>query len=175
MKQSLLVYFVCLIIISAIPFSGCSPSGAGQVDPLEGAWQMTSNFRVAADGTRTPLKPQENLFIFSDGYYSIAYALGDQPFPDYATKFSATDEEKAARMSSITVNTGTYTVSGSKMTLRPLFALVPEFVGGSAEVDYEVSGDVLTIQWRRVLSKEGLENPNLSQGNWSERTLVRLK
>ena len=41
--------------------------------------------------------------------------------------------------------------------LRPLFALVPEFVGGFAEHDYELSDDILMLTWRWTMSSAGIE------------------
>ena len=156
--------------------AGCSATSTSQqAGPLEGAWRLTRVIIVSADGSRTALTPQESLFLFSDGYYSIAYAFGDEPFPAYAEPFNPTDEERLARFSSILVNTGTYEVSGSTATLRPLFALVPEFVGGFAEHDYEVSGDQLTLSWRRTMSAAGVEEPFTAVGGSAEFTLTRLR
>lgn len=178
MKKSLFaqsyLYFVCLSIVSVIPFSGCSPSETERANPLVGAWRMTSHVSFLVDGTKTDNKPQENLLLFSEGYYSMAFARGDEPSPAYAEKFSGTDEEKLARMNAITVNTGSYTVSGSTATLRPIIAKVPELSGGSIELEYELSGDVLVLKWRRIHSAEGVEQPFHAEGNRNEATLVRI-
>lgn len=155
---------------------GCSPtSNSQQAGPLEGAWRLTGIVTVFADGSRTALTPQESLFLFRGGYYSMAYAIGDERSPAYAEAFNPTDEERVARFSSILVNTGTYEVSGSAATLRPLFALVPEFVGGFAELDHEVSGDQLTLRWRRTVSVAGVEEPFTAGGGSAELTLTRLR
>jgi hypothetical protein len=155
---------------------GCSATSTSQqAGPLEGAWRLTGILDVSADGSTTAFTPQENLLLFSRDHYSMAYAFGDERSPAYAQPFSATDEERAARLSSLVVNTGTYEVSGSTITLRPLFALVPEFVGGSAEIDYEVSGDQLTLRWRRTVSASGVEHPFTASGVSTELTLTRLR
>ena len=75
----------------------------------------------------------------------------------------------------MTVNAGTYEVTGSTATLRPLFALVPEFVGGSAEHEYELSGDTLTLRWGRTLAADGVESAFSAAGEWWELTLVRIR
>jgi hypothetical protein len=105
----------------------------------------------------------------------MAFAVGDERSPAYAKRYEGTDEEKAARMSSITVNTGTYSVSGVTATLRPMFALVPEFVGGSLELDYEFSDDALTLKWRLIRSADGTKQPFTAAGNSFEVTLVRIQ
>ena len=119
--------------------------------------------------------PQESLFLFRGDHYSMAFAFGDERFPAYAEPFIANDEESVARFGAMTVNTGTYTVSGSTATLRPLFALVPEFVGGFAEHDYELSGDNLTLIWRRTMSSTGVEQPFTAGGGATELTLTRIR
>lgn len=155
---------------------GCSATSTSQqAGPLEGAWRLTSIVDVSADGSRTVHTPQESLFLFSGDHYSMAYAIGDESTAVFAEPFNPTDEERVARFSSMTVNTGTYEVSGSTATLRPLFARVPEFVGGFAELAYEVSGDQLTLRWRRTVSAAGVENPFTAGGGSTELTLARLR
>lgn len=90
------LFFICLTLVGVIPFVGCSPSKSG---PIEGAWQMTSQMSVAADGTRTINKTQEYIFLFSGGHYSMALARGDEPSPAYTERFIPTEKEKADRMS----------------------------------------------------------------------------
>ena len=155
---------------------GCAaPSPSDEGGPLEGAWRLAGLVDVAADGTRTDFTPQESLFLFRGNHYSMAYAFGDQRSPAYAEPFTASDEESVVRFGSMTVNTGTYEVSGSTATLRPLFALVPEFVGGFAEHDYELSGDNLTLRWRRTMSSTGVQQPFTAGGGSTELTLTRIR
>ncbi len=155
---------------------GCSATSTSQeTGPLEGAWRLTGIVDVSADGSRAAYTPQESLFIFSRDHYSMAYAFGDERSPAFAEPFTPTDEERVARFNSMVVNTGTYEVSGSTATLRPLFARVPAFVGGFAELDYEVSGDQLTLRWRRTVSATGVENPFTAGGGSTELTLTRLR
>lgn len=159
-----------------VVLSGCAaPPASNEDGPLEGAWRLTGLVNVAADGTRTDLTPQESLFLFKGGHYSMAYAFGDEPSPAYAEPFTPTDEERVSRFSLMTVNTGTYEVTGSTATLRPLFALVPEFVGGIAEHDFELSGDNLTLTWGRTMSSAGTERAFTAAGGSTELTLTRIR
>ncbi len=151
---------------------GCeAPAQSDSAGPLEGAWRLTSQVDVAVDGTRTDNTPQESLFLFRGDHYSMAFAYGAEPSPPYTERFTPSDEESVARFSSMTVNTGTYEVSGSTVTFRPLFALVPEFVGGFAEHDYELSGNTLRLTWRRTVAFDGVEAPPFV----TELTLVRIQ
>lgn len=165
-----------LAALLLIALSGCATPPAGdEIGPLEGAWRLTGLVDVAADGTRTSFTPQESLFLFRGDHYSMAYAFGDQRSPAYAQPFTPDDAERVARFSSMVVNTGTYEVSGSTATLRPQFALVPEFVGGFAEHTYEVSGDQLTLRWHRTMSSAGVEQPFTAGSGSTELTLTRIR
>lgn len=155
---------------------GCSPTSTSQEPgPLEGAWRLTAIVDVSADGSRVTFTPQESLILFSRDHYSIAYAFGDEPSPPFAEPFTPTDQERIARFNSMVVNTGTYEVSGSTATLRPVFARFPGFAGGLAEHDYEVSGDQLTLRWRRTVLATGVEQPFTAGGGSTELTLTRLR
>ena len=165
-----------LIAAVLVGLCGCAtPSVPDQGGPLEGAWRLTGLVDVAADGTRADFTPQESLFLFQGAHYSMAYAQGDERFPSYAEAFAPTDEESVARFGSMTVNTGTFEVSGSTVTLRPLFALVPEFVGGFAEHDYELTGDDLTLTWGRTMSSAGVERSFTAGGGSTELRLTRVR
>ncbi len=164
------------LVASLVVLGACAaPAVQDDTDPLEGAWQLTGLAQVSAEGTRTDLTHQESLFLFRGGHYSMAYAFGEERSPAYGERFTPTDEESLARFGSMTVNAGTYEVTGSTATLRPLFALVPEFVGGSAEHEYELSGDTLTLRWGRTLAADGVESAFSAGGSWTELTLVRIR
>jgi len=128
-----------------------------------------------ADGTEDRQTPQESLFLFKGGYYSMGFAVGEVRSPSYVERFTPTDEERAARMGALTVNAGTYEIVGSSVLLHPRFALVPEFVGGLGEIDFEVSGDSLQLRWRRSVSVNEVESPWTVAGHVEELTLVRIR
>jgi hypothetical protein len=115
---------------------------------------------VGPDGATTPFTPQESLLLFAGGYYSMAYAAGDEPSPSYADWDNPTDAETLARMNSITVNTGTFEIQGSKVIMHPLFARVPAFTNGLAEHEFEFAADTLILRWVRTVTREGVENEN---------------
>ena len=165
-----------LVASVLVILGGCAaPSASDENGPFEGAWRLTGLVDVASDGTRTDFTPQESLFLFRGTHYSMAFAFGDERSPAYAAAFTPTDEESVARFGSMTVNTGTYEVSGPTATLRPLFALVPEFVEGFAELGYDLSGDNLSLRWHRTMSSTGLEAPFTAAGGSTELTLTRIR
>src|SRR6185503_8332498 len=57
-----------------------------------------------------------------------------------------TTEEKVKAFDSFTANTGTYDVSGSTMTIRPMVARSPNFMaGGSSKYEFRVEGSNLWL------------------------------
>jgi hypothetical protein len=48
--------------------------------------------------------------------------------------------------------------------MHPLFALTPEFEGGTAECTYEISGDEFTLTYTNVVSADGVQAPIYAAG-----------
>jgi hypothetical protein len=150
------------------------PTAEGE-RPLEGAWRIVGAQSVAASGKASDNPTQESLVLFADGHYSIAVAFGDKRVAPYAIRWRGTDAERLARISSIVVNAGTYEATPSTLVTRPLFALVPEFVGGSQEYQYELSGNRLTLRQSNLVSSDGVQNPDIVKGQRTVYTLERIK
>ncbi len=158
------------ILAGVIACSGQPPSPA---NPLNGAWRLVAMHVILADGKSIEVPARESLIMFADGYYSIAYAFGEDGSVPYAERWHPSDSEKAARFSSIIVNTGSYRQSGSRIDARPLFALAPEFVGGEGVFSYAFTADTLELTWERSIASDGLEYP--SRGAVTLLRLVRAK
>ena len=141
------------------------------LSPLHGAWRGLDIQTVSAGGGVTEVDMQENLLLFTEGYYTIAYGSGDERFPLFAERWAAADEEKVARIDSIVVNGGTYDVTGSTLVMRPQFAIAPGFVNGRSEYEYEISGDALTLTLTNVVSSDDIQLPAFADGG---RTIYRL-
>lgn len=143
-----------------------------QPSGIEGAWRITSIQAVSPTGETSALPSQESLILFFNGYYSVAYSRHESPSPYFAERFNATDEERIDRLTALTVNTGTYELTPGKLTMHPLFALTPEFEGGTAESNYEISGNELTLTYTNVVSADGVQSPIFAAG---ERTVYHLE
>lgn len=149
---------VCVVGL-ALGVVACSERSAPPADPLSGAWRLVSMQLVDSSGRTSELRTHESLFTFAGGYYSIGYAFGDQRPAAYAERWHPTDGERVARFRSIIASSGTYSVTGSRMVARPLFALAPEFVGGLGEFAFRFVGDTLRLTWEKSIAFDGLEYP----------------
>ena len=84
---------------------------------------------------RTNANPQPGLYLFTKQHYSIVTLNGTEPRKDFGTAADPaklTDAEKMARYEAwrtLTANSGTYQVSGSTLTTRPLVAKDPAVMG----------------------------------------------
>jgi hypothetical protein len=72
------------------------------------------------------------------------------------------------------MNTGTYEISGSTLTTRPVFALVPSFIGGHAEQQFSLDGNTLTLTVVNVESADGVQVPAMAAGGRAIYTLERV-
>jgi hypothetical protein len=158
------------LVAGAVACSGQSP---GPADPLSGVWRLVEMRLISADGERIGIPALESLFIFANGYYSIAYAFGDGGSVPYAERWRPSDSEKAVRFSSIIVNAGSYRLSGTRIDAHPLFALAPEFVDGEGVFSYAFTADTLELTWERSIAFDGLEYP--SRGTVTLLRLVRAE
>ncbi len=129
------------------------PGAATSASPLEGAWVVTS--LQSSDGTAIdPAGPGQ--FIFLDGRYSAVYTVGVTERRKSEKAFDPTEEEMVEQHETIIVNSGTYQVEGNELTLRPLVAKSPEYIGGSSIMEFSVDGDTLTAKIRQLTSANGI-------------------
>ena len=127
-----------------------SPSMAA--DPLAGAWEVAA-IGDTSGASIDPAGPGQ--FIFSNGRYSAVFTVDVTERMPSATAFDPTDEEKVAQYDTIIVNSGTYEIDGDQVTLRPLVAKSPEYIGGSSTMTFQVEGDVLMTTTQSLVSAGG--------------------
>jgi hypothetical protein len=112
--------------------------------PLEGAWKLVEVV-VTGDRAENTADPQPSLFIFGQKHYSMMWIRGGEPRAPYKAEVP-TAEEKIKAFDSFTANTGTYDVSGSTISIRPLVARSPIFMnGGSSKYEFRVEGNNLWL------------------------------
>ena len=120
-------------------------------NPLQGVWSLTASDN--GDGSPVIDPSQPGLYIFVEGYYSGVYAPGSEARVPAEITFQPTPDEMVAQHESIIVNTGTYEISGSTVTFRPIIAKSPGFVGGHATAEFRVDGDMLTLSWQETIGR----------------------
>ncbi len=155
MSRPYMTLFTALVGLAA-----CTGESTVQTGRLHGAWRLVTMQLISADQDTVKVPVQESLFVFGGGYYSIAYAFGNERSPTYAERWHPSEGEKAARFSSLIVNAGSYRIDGSDLYGRPLFALAPEFVGGRADFSFQFVADTLELTWQRSVAFDGLEYPS---------------
>ena len=156
---------VALLALVVTVACGQAPSSepAAPANPLEGVWSLTAS--DPGDGSSVVDPSQPGLYIFAEGYYSGVYAPGAALRVPSEVPFQPTSEEMVAQYQSIIVNTGTYEISGSTVTFRPIIAKSPGFVGGQSTADFSVDGNTLTLMTRTVESSDGISAPSVGGGS----------
>ena len=139
---------------------------------LEGVWQIQQvTPRNGEPVNRTPLP---SLVIFTTEHYSWIRIAGTQAPRNFGKHWLPTDAEKLARYDAMFVNAGTYEINEGALTMRPVVARVPEFVGGNIEYRYRLAGDTLTLTGLDEHSFDGVQAPWAKIGQAATLTLVRI-
>lgn len=141
---------------------------------LQGAWRLTSAKAIGPDGSEYPNSIQESFLLFTDQYYTMNWVSGTEPPEFYKKRFQPSEPEKLNRYNSLLVNAGTYSVKDSTLEIQPVFALVPEFVGGIGKFNYALHKDTLQLDWKTILSADSIPDPYTAQGFHFKYEFVRL-
>ncbi len=111
---------------------------------LEGAWRIVE-VTVTGPNPSTNTNPQPSLYIFTPNHYSIQLVRGTERRPQYE-RGQATDAEKIATFDPFTANSGTYQVSGTTITRRPIVAKNDWVMSGfSVESEFRIEGETLWL------------------------------
>ena len=159
---------VALLLTVACQQTGSSEA-ASPANDLVGVWSLAAV--DPGDGSPLIQPSQPGLYIFADGYYSAVYAPGVDPRIKSAISFQPTSEEMVTQYETIIVNTGTYEISGSTVTFRPVIAKSPGFVGGYQVSTFRVEGDTLVLTLDALASVDGVSPPDLG----GSLTLMRVE
>ena len=134
-------------------------SEPGSANELVGVWSLTAV--DPGDGSAVIDPSQPGLYIFADGYYSAVFAPGPDSRIKSAVSFQPTEEEMVEQYQTIIVNTGTYEISGSTVTFRPILAKSPGFVGGHQTSSFRIEGDRLVLTDEAVVAVDGVAAPEV--------------
>ena len=139
------------VIVALLTMGVPALAGAQAAPSLQGAWRVTE-IEVTGANAATNKSPQPGLYVFTRQHYSIMTVNGTAPRKDFGTPrdpAKLTDAEKIARYEvwdAFTANSGTYQVSGSTLTARPLVAKNPGVMAGPAATrEFRIEGSTLTL------------------------------
>jgi hypothetical protein len=159
----------CVLVLIVIVFfcAACEKEVKGVV----GVWQIGKihhGDRLIAD------KPVPSIFVFTSSHYSMLWVLTTKPEQPFAERWNPTDEEKLKRFNSLIVNSGTYDVEGSTLTMYPVVARVPDLVGGKQICEYSIDKDTMRLKFVDEYSFDSVQAPWVASGGLTL-TLVRLE
>jgi hypothetical protein len=135
--------------------AACQPPADEDTNPLIGAWQVTEMTTTSPDSSYTINDPQPGLYIFTEGHYSMMYVPAGEPRPLDAGDVPIlgalipTDAEKIASWETFIANSGSYAISGSTLTTRPMVAKSANLMaaGSPLTMTYQVMGDTLLVSF----------------------------
>ena len=111
-------------------------------NPLVGVWTVAEGTTLPSGSVRENPK---GMLIFSGRHFSWIIFFGKRP--DYRSPAEATDPQKVAVFETFGANAGTYTVSGSTVTLHLEAAKHPYMhaPGYTEEWNFKTDGNTLTM------------------------------
>jgi len=163
-----------ILLTSFLPMLGCHFAPEHSEDQLQGVWKRIESRRSQGGEETVNTSLGQNLYIFTEGHYSIVSLRTSGPPAGYETPWQPSEEEKCARYDAFTVNSGVYEVSDSTVVIRPIVARAADFVGGTASYRYRIAGDTLWLRMVEEYSPEGIPAPWVGTRT-SESKLIRLE
>ena len=125
------IVILLLLAILATP-------AAASAQSLEGVWSLTEY----ESENLNPAEPH-GLMIFADGHYSRVYVRSAEPREPLGD--SPTPEQLVQSIGPFISNSGTYTLSGSTLTLQIDVAKVVGVIGSSATAEVEFDGNSIWL------------------------------
>lgn len=171
-----------LVVVAAL-FASATVAGGGQPAKtsnvgrqtasastgLKGAWKIVEQLGRTPGGEWTVgATPSLSLYIFTDKHYSYMFAPGLAPRRLFAgDPNQPTDAEKVAAYNSFVAGSGTYTLTGSTLTLNAVLHKNPNEMSGHAlQYDVEMLGSTLRMT---------IANPPFAPGLERRTVLVRVE
>jgi hypothetical protein len=141
---------------------------------IQGVWRRVESRRVQAGEETVNSSPGPNLYIFTEGHYSIVSLRASGSREGNAIPWQPSEEEKCARYDAFFVNSGTYEFVDRELVTHPIVARAADFVGGMARYQYRLSGDTLWLSMVDEFSPDGVPAPWVGTRT-SESKLVRIE
>jgi hypothetical protein len=157
MRRIIFAAFALILIVA------CQSAPTEEANPLVGAWRVTEMTTTSPDSSFTISNPQPGLYLFTESHYSMMYVPAGEQRPldegdvSIIGALIPTDAEKVASWETIIANSGSYEVSGSTLTTRPMVAKSANLMasGGPLTMTYELMGDnMLHVSFTPVWNPE---------------------
>lgn len=143
-----------------------------EAENVVGVWQIKEIGRQNVKDSITD-KPFPNILIFTPHHYSMVWVFGENARRAFSKHWKPTDAEKIERFDSMVVNAGTYEIEGSTLTVHPVVARIPGFVGGKLICEFHVDRDTMKLRFIDEYSYDGVQAPWVKSGG-HVLTLVRI-
>ena len=127
-----------------------SAFGQSMRESIVGVWQAAEVTHTGPSGPET-IKPGPNLTIFTSKHYSRIDVQTDKPRPVLANPSRASAEELRDVWGPLVAEAGSYEVTDSLITLRPLVAKNPAAMASGVSIVYsfKVEGNSLILTAQR--------------------------
>ena len=144
---------------------------------IEGAWQAVFSSYEAPDTSWRTSHPPSNLYLFTRRYYSIMTEWGTEPRKPFRDGMHPTEAEELASVRAFVANSGTYDLTDSTLTVRPIVSRNPNFATDlpnsghqrTNRFSYRIQGDTLWLLRFRVWGRDTTKREVLRN------TLVRIE
>ena len=131
-------------VISILLGTVLSISAVAQSRSIQGVWKLNEQTTQG----KTKIMSQPSMYVFTKKHYSVIYVSSETPRAEIAdlSKLTA-DELRATFVNNFVANAGTYEFKNGKLTMHPMVAKNPGFMGPSrwARSAVTIDGNALTL------------------------------
>jgi len=116
-------------------------------EPIQGVWRVVEA-AITGPGARTiAFADRPNLTIITAKHYSRVEVQADGPRPVVADVAKASADEWSAAWGPFVAEAGTYDVTGTTLTMRPIASKNPAVMGSGVFITYAytLNGDTLSL------------------------------
>jgi hypothetical protein len=149
-----------LLFAAALVAMASVVSAQNNASSIQGVWKIVEITTTGANAAKNA-NPQPGLMIFTKGHYSQVNVQGTRPRPAFAPAkdpAKLTDAEKLARFEQwnpFAANSGTYQLTGSTLSRRPLVAKNVTVMTTDSPIVQEVRFEGNNMLWLITKSAAG--------------------
>ncbi len=163
-----------LALLALLSLTACAEPVAEVAGPLEGVWRLEEVRNVDAQGEAVDVPVRASLVIFGQQHYSFIWRIGGEANPPFPERWSPTDDEKVDSFNTLRGNSGTYELSDSTLTLRPIVAR-GDVMGGHEAGEFRILADTVWLTLVALVSADDVPHPFFAGGGRVDLKLVRIE